>query len=134
MEERRLARILVVEDDVEMRVMVRESLEGAGGITVKACASGRQALRAAPGFRPDLILLDAVMPRMDGPATLRALRERPETAAVPVIFLTARSGGADADRFTGLGAIGVIAKPFNPALLAGAVRRFWSAAAPPPAI
>lgn len=121
-----LGRVLLVDDDVDLHAAVRQALGALEGLTLRAVRSGRQALQQAPRFRPDLILLDAVMPRMDGPATLKALRDKPDTADVPVIFLTARARAEDAAEFKELGAIGVIPKPFNPAALAETVRRFWT--------
>ncbi|MFW5947818.1 MAG: response regulator, partial [Gemmatimonadota bacterium] len=104
-------------------------LQDAGGYELELCASGTEALEAAPGFRPDLILLDVVMPELDGLATLEALRALPETADTPVIFLTARDRPEDVARLRDAGAMGVISKPFDPATLALEVARLYGAAA-----
>jgi CheY-like chemotaxis protein len=122
-----LNRILVVDDDPAVRELAQLALEGVGGFTVRVCASGHEALDAAGDFRPDLVLLDELMSGMDGLATLRALRARPETADVPVIFLTARTRGDDLHRYRAAGAAGLIAKPFSPMALADEVRQLWDA-------
>ena len=79
-------------------------------------------LAAAAKWRPDLILLDVMMPVMDGPATLRRLRENPQTADIPVVFMTARAQTRELDHFKSLGAAGVIVKPFDPMTLAASLR------------
>src|SRR6202011_1036303 len=95
---------------------------------VRSCASGGDALPATADWAPDLILLDVMMPDMDGPMTLARLQERPQTAAVPVVFMTARAQASELERFLSLGAAGVIAKPFDPMTLAALVRRYAPAA------
>ena len=86
--------------------------------------SGKDALVAADGWQPNIILLDVMMPVMDGPATLSRLRDNPNTAGIPVIFMTARAQTRELDRFRSLGAIGVIPKPFDPMTLAASVRSY----------
>ena len=122
-----LPRILVVEDEPLIHAMAKLALEKVGGFNVLVCASGALALAQVAEFAPDLILLDVVMPDMDGPATLRQLRLKPESAAIPVCFLTANAQVDDVARYKALGAIGVIAKPFNPMTLAAQVRQVWDA-------
>ena len=85
-----LARILYVEDEPDIRAIAQMALEAVGGFTVIACASGSEALANAPGASADLLLLDVMMPGMDGPSTLKALRELSATAQTPVIFMTAK--------------------------------------------
>jgi CheY-like chemotaxis protein len=113
----------LVEDDPDIRSVAAMALEAIGGHLVHACESGAQAVAAAPGFAPDLVLLDVMMPEMDGPATLRALRELPEMAQTPVIFLTAKAQPQEVARYRSLGALGVVAKPFDPMTLSGQIRK-----------
>ncbi len=116
-------RILYVDDEADLREVAIMSLELDPGFEVRGCASGEAALAVARDWRPALILLDMMMPGMDGPATRRALAHRPETAAIPVVFITARTQAQDVERLLALGARAVIAKPFDPMTLAGEVRR-----------
>ncbi|MDG4867837.1 response regulator [Guyparkeria sp. 1SP6A2] len=117
-----LERILYVEDEEDIRAVAQLALESVGGFTLKSCASGEEALREAEAFAPDLILLDVMMPGMDGPSTLQALREIPALADVPVAFMTAKVQPAEIEYFKSLGAREVIAKPFDPMTLAEQVR------------
>ena len=120
-----LNRILYIEDDPDIQSIAVTALEGLGGWAVKACDSGEQALCEAPGFAPDLILLDVMMQGLDGPATLRALRRDPGLAGVPAVFLTARVQPHETTQYLALGAIDVIPKPFDPMKLAGILRTIW---------
>lgn len=120
-----LERILCVEDDPDIQEVIRLALETVGGFTVKLCASGREALAGMAGFRPDLVLLDVMMPGMDGPQTLAALRQQPEGAALPVIFMTAKVQPEEVAHLESLGVLGVIAKPFDPMALAQELRGHW---------
>ena len=93
-------------------------------LEVRTASSGMEALNLLEaGWRPDLLLLDMMMPGMDGPATLKAIRERPALADLPAMFFTARSRPEDCAALEALGAIGVIPKPFNPMTLAAEVRK-----------
>jgi two-component system OmpR family response regulator len=120
-----LQRILYVEDEPDIQAVARLALEMVGGFTVKICSSGEEALREAAGFAPDMILLDVMMPGMDGPKTLRALREQPALARVPVVFMTAKVQPAELAFFKSLGAREVIAKPFDAMALADQLRVVW---------
>jgi CheY-like chemotaxis protein len=115
-------RILHVDDEPDIREVVELSLELNPAFTVKSCASGSDALAVAADWSPDLILCDVMMPVMDGPATLARLRQQPETAKIPVVFMTARAQPHEFEQFKALGATGVIAKPFDPLSLALSVR------------
>src|SRR5689334_12272102 len=114
---RPLNRILLVEDEPDIQVVAKLALEAVGGYTVELCSSGNEALQRGPEFKPDLILLDVMMPGMDGPATLKALRGLPQLAATPVIFLTAKIQTHEVAYYKELGALEVIAKPFDPMTL-----------------
>lgn len=121
-----LKRILFVEDDGDIRAVARMALENVGGFEVLACASGDEAVAAAPEARADLILLDVMMPGRDGPATLKALRHIPATAGTPVIFMTAKVQTAEIAHYMSLGAIDVIPKPFDPLEISAQIRRIWA--------
>jgi CheY-like chemotaxis protein len=114
-------RLLIVDDDEDIRAIAQMSLERIGGWTVVAASSGQQALDlAAAADGPfDAVLLDVMMPGLDGPSTLVRLREGPIDDNVPVVFLTAKIQPADRERLNALGAAGVIAKPFDPMRLPG---------------
>lgn len=121
-----LQRIMYVEDEPDIQAVAKLALEMMGGFTVKICSSGEQALREAEAFDPDLILLDVMMPGMDGPSTLQALRTLPALAEVPMVFMTAKVQPAEIEYFKALGARDVIAKPFDPMTLADQVRAIWT--------
>ncbi|UUZ76578.1 response regulator [Polaromonas sp. P1(28)-13] len=120
-----LNRILYVEDEPDIRAIAQMALEAVGGFTVITCASGREALAAAPGAAADLLLLDVMMPGMDGPNTLQALRQLPATASTPVIFMTAKVQAAEVAQYKALGALDVIAKPFDPMELSAQIRQIY---------
>lgn len=126
MSEKSLSNILYVEDDLDIQAVAQIALEVVGGFTLKTCSSGAEAIAAIEqGFIPDLLLLDVMMPNMDGPTTLTELRKLPATANTPVIFMTAKVQSSEQDYYFTLGAIGVIAKPFDPMALAGQARALW---------
>ena len=120
-----LSRILLVEDDPDIRMVAGVALEGVGGFAFRACASGPEALADAPAFAPDLFLLDVMMPEMDGPTTLQRLRGIPSLAGVPAVFMTAKVQPREVAQYRQAGAADVIAKPFDPMTLAGTVRTIW---------
>lgn len=120
-----LQRILMVEDEADIREIAQLALEAVGGFQVKLCASGREALQEAPLFAPDLILLDVMMAEMDGPSTLAQLRRLPQLARTPVIFMTAKVQPHEVASYQALGALDVISKPFDPMTLSATVREIW---------
>jgi CheY-like chemotaxis protein len=117
-------RILHVDDEPDIRELVEMSLMLDETLAVKSCSCGSDALTAAAEWSPDLILMDVMMPTMDGPETLSHLRENGATAKIPVVFMTARAQTRELAHFLSLGAAGVIPKPFDPMTLAGAVRHY----------
>lgn len=117
-------RVLYVDDEPDIRELVGISLGLDPDIQTKSCASGSDALVAAAEWLPDLILLDVMMPSMDGPQTLQHLREKATTAEIPVVFMTARAQPRELAQFLSLGAAGIIPKPFDPIGLAGEVKRY----------
>jgi len=114
-------RVLVVDDDDSIREVAQMALEIVGGWQVFAAGSGTEALRRARAELPDAVLLDVMMPGMDGPTTFSQLHADPATCDIPVIFLTAKVQAGDRRAWTHLEIAGVIAKPFDPMTLAGEV-------------
>ncbi len=121
-----LQRILYVEDEPDIRAVAKLALEMVGGLTVKICSSGEEAVKEAVAFAPDMILLDVMMPGMDGPSTLKALRGLAPLAEVPVAFMTAKIQPQEVAYYKSLGARDVITKPFDPMNLANQVRAIWA--------
>jgi len=122
---RELKRILYVEDESDIRTVTAMALEAVGGFTVISCDSGKEALAAAPDANADLILLDVMMPGMDGLATLSALRGLSQTADTPVIFMTAKVQASEIQNYMRLGVTDVIAKPFDPMTLSAQIGEIW---------
>jgi len=115
-------RILHVDDEPDIRDIVTLSLGLNPDFEVREVGSGAEAIEAAAEWMPQLILLDVMMPKMDGPATLERLRSNPKTSDIPVLFMTARAQTREVEHFKSLGAKGVILKPFDPMKLADDVR------------
>ena len=107
-------RILVVDDEDDIREVAQISLEMMAGWEVIPARSGEEGIRRAAEERPDAILLDVMMPDLDGPSTVRLLRADPATAAIPVILLTAKAATGDRERLAALDVAGVLSKPFDP--------------------
>lgn len=121
-----LKRILYVEDEPDIQAVAKIALEAVGGFELNVFSSGIEAVKNAVAFVPQLLLLDVMMPGMDGPTTLAELRKLPELAQTPVIFMTAKVQPQEVAHFKSLGAIEVIAKPFDPMTLAQSVRNAWN--------
>lgn len=120
-----LRRIMCVEDDADLRMLIEFSLTTLGGFEVCLCAGGKVALAQAPHFNPDLVLLDVMMPDLSGPETLAALDRQPGMAGVPVVFLTAKAMSHEVEDLLQYGATGVIVKPFDLVRLPQDVRMYW---------
>ena len=127
MPDRPLTRICYVEDDEDIQRIVRMSLERVGKMTVEVVSDPTQALQAFAEFRPDLVMLDWMMPVLDGPALFRQMKLRPETSSLPVVFITARASERDLAELQALGAAGTISKPFSPKDLPDQLRAIWAA-------
>ncbi len=121
----KLERILYVEDEPDIQEVARIALELAGGFTVKICSSGEEAVGVAVEYAPDLILLDVMMPGMDGPTTFQALRELEPLSDTPVIFMTAKVQPNEVVQYKDMGAINVIPKPFDPMTLSSTIVEMW---------
>lgn len=120
-----LTKILYVEDEADIQAVAQLALEAVGGFTVKICSSGQEALAQIAAFAPDVILLDVMMPGMDGPTTLQALRQLPCCADTPVCFMTAKVQPQEIAHYKSLGALDVIPKPFDPMTLSAQVAAIW---------
>ncbi len=120
-----LHNILYVEDDLHVRTTAKLVLEVIGKFEVRDCGSGREALLAAMDFKPDLILLDVMMPELDGLDTLAMLRRMPHLADTPALFVTGLTSPDDITRYVESGAIGVIPKPLIPLRLTGQLHALW---------
>jgi CheY-like chemotaxis protein len=125
MPERPLSRIVYVEDDEDIQRIVRMSLERVGKMTVEVVGDPTLALDAIRTFKPDLVMLDWMMPKMDGPAVFREMQQRDEMKALPVVFITAKASQRDLDELMAMGAVGTISKPFSPKDLPEQLREIW---------
>ena len=110
-------KILIIEDDEDVRCVAGLSLRLIGGLQVLEAAGGKEGLEIAARERPDAILLDLLMPEMDGSQTITALKANPSTADIPVVFLTTRTLSSDSSKMRSLGAAGILHKPFDPMTL-----------------
>ena len=126
MPERALNRVCYVEDDEDIQRIVRMSLERIGKMTVEVVGDPTAAIEKMAVFRPDLVMLDWMMPVMDGPTLFRQMKTRPETSALPVVFITAKAAQRDLDELIALGAAGTISKPFSPRDLPEQLRAIWA--------
>lgn len=120
-------KILIIDDEDDVRSISHLSLGRVGGMEVLEASNARDGLEIARRENPDVVLLDVMMPEIDGPATLAALRAEPSTSSIPVIFLTAKAMPAEILRLKALGGLEVITKPFNPMKLAEQVRAIYNA-------
>ncbi|MDH5263967.1 MAG: response regulator [Betaproteobacteria bacterium] len=116
-------RILHVDDQIDIRGIVKLALGKIGGFSVCSCASGDEALAAAPGFDPEVLLIDMNMPGMDGMTLLGRLRAAGIQA--PAIFFTALLNANDLERYKAAGAIGTLPKPFDPLKLGRQITQMW---------
>ena len=125
MPERPLVRICYVEDDEDIQRIVRMSLERIGKMTVEVVGDPTEAIEAMTSFRPDLVMLDWMMPVLDGPSLFKQMKLRPETSSLPVVFITAKASQKELDELTAMGAVGTISKPFSPKDLPEQLRQIW---------
>ena len=122
-----LNRICYVEDDVDIQRIVRLSLEKVGKMTVEVVGDPMVAIERITAFKPELVMLDWMMPGMDGPTLFRKMRETPEVRDLPVVFITAKASQRELDELRKLGAAGMISKPFSPRDLPEQLRAIWNA-------
>ena len=124
---RPLTRDCYVEDDEDIQRIVRMSLEKVGKMTVEVIGDPLVAIERMAAFKPELVMLDWMMPGMDGPTLFRKMRETPEVRDLPVVFITARASHLDLEELKTLGAAGTISKPFSPKDLPDQLRSIWRA-------
>jgi two-component system, OmpR family, response regulator len=120
-----LQRIMHVEDDPSIQEVAKIALEAVGGFTVHTCSSGQQAITDYANFAPQLVLLDVMMPGMDGPNTLQQLQQQFDLTAVPAVFMTAKVQSNEVASYKKLGAADVLVKPFDPMTLSNQIRQIW---------
>jgi two-component system OmpR family response regulator len=128
MNDKPLRSVLYVDDEPDIREIVQLALSLSPDLDVHTCESGIKALETMPLLRPDLVLLDVMMPGLDGPATFARMREHEMLRTIPVVFVTAKALPQEVDRFLNVGALGVISKPFDPMVLAENVLAIWRSA------
>jgi CheY-like chemotaxis protein len=122
-----LDRICYVEDDEDVQRIVRLSLEKVGKMTVEVIGDPLTAIERISAFKPQLVMLDWMMPDMDGPTLFRKMKEFPATNSLPVVFITAKASVRELDELRALGAVGTISKPFAPKELPDQLRAIWNA-------
>ena len=123
---RELKKIMYVEDDVDIQVIGKLALEEVGGYEIIICNNGVEAIRDVEDFNPDMILLDVMMPEMDGMTTIKNLKENDGVKDIPVVFMTAKSQSHELSTYMELGAVDVIKKPFDPMALPGILNSIWN--------
>jgi len=116
-------KVLIVDDEADIRRIGELSLQSVGGWQVLLAESGAEGIDTARAHRPDLILMDMMMPEMDGLTTLKQLRKVPELESTPVVFMTAKVQREEISRYLEAGAVGVVHKPFDPMMLPDEIRR-----------
>src|SRR5919108_1294510 len=121
-----LRKISYVEDDEDIQRIVRMSLERVGKMTVDVVGDPTLAIEAMTSFKPDLVMLDWMMPKMDGPTLFREMKQHPETKNLPVVFITAKASARDLESLMAMGAAGTISKPFSPKDLPEQLREIWA--------
>jgi len=121
-----LKRILLVEDEPDIRTIVSVALGDIGGFEIEVCNSGHEVLEVIQACQPDLLILDVMMPVMDGPTTLQEIRKIAAFKELPVIFMTAKVQAHEVNEYLALGVLGVISKPFDPVTLPQEIREIWN--------
>lgn len=121
-----LNKIMHVEDEPDIRTITKVALEKIGQLTVESCASGPEALDSIAAFAPDMVLLDAMMPGMDGPEVMAHLQNREDTKDIPVVFMTAKVQANEIANYISLGAVDVISKPIDPMKLHQQLKDIWA--------
>jgi len=121
-----LSKILYAEDEPDIREVAVLALEMIGGFELRLCQTGREALEAAVDYQPNLLLLDVMMPDMDGPTAFCEIRKLPGMETLPAIFMTAKIQPQEISEYKKMGALDVIAKPFDPMILADLIQNAWN--------
>lgn len=120
-----LKKILYAEDEPDVQTIVELTIQTMSDYEIKICNNGRILLECVKEYQPDLILLDVMMPEMDGPTTFKNLQADENTKKIPVIFMTAKAQVHEVEVFKEIGALGVITKPFSPMNLCDEIQKLW---------
>lgn len=120
-----LKKILYAEDEPDIQMIVETVIQSLSDYEIKICENGKKLLAVVDEFKPDLILLDVMMPEMDGPTTFANLKENEATKSIPVVFMTAKAQVHEVKALEDAGAIGIITKPFDPVLLCSEIAKLW---------
>ncbi|WP_269619651.1 response regulator [Zhongshania sp. BJYM1] len=118
-------KIMYVEDEPDIRLVAEIALKQVAGFDLKICSDGYEGLDEIGNFKPQLVLLDVMMPGMDGPQLLKRIKEMPEFADIPIVFMTAKAQADEVEKLKKMGAENVITKPFNPMTLGNEIRTIW---------
>ena len=120
-----LKKILYAEDEEDIRDIAKIALEDIGGFQIEYCVNGKDVIKKIENFKPDLLLLDVMMPEMDGPMTMQEVHKKPGFENIPIVFMTAKIQPSELANYKSSGAIDVITKPFDPMLLAETLNNIW---------
>jgi two-component system OmpR family response regulator len=120
-----LKSIILVEDEPDIQILIKIALETVGKFNIQIFSSGKDLIKQIDSLSADLILLDVMMPDMDGMSVLLNLQKNPHSARIPVVFITASVSNKDIAKYKKTGALDVIAKPFDPMTLADRVKQIW---------
>lgn len=120
-----LSKIMYVEDEPDIRLVAEIALKQVAGFELKVFSDGYESLEEITDFKPQLVLLDVMMPGMDGPQLLKRIKEMPEFADTPIVFMTAKAQADEVEKLKRMGAENVITKPFNPMTLGNEIRAIW---------
>lgn len=122
---KKLNKILYAEDEPDIRTIVETVIQAMSDYDIKICENGKILMDCVEKYSPDLVLLDVMMPEMDGPTTFKNLQENPKTKNIPVIFMTAKAQVHEIKAFLDSGVIGIITKPFDPVQLCSRINELW---------
>lgn len=120
-----IKKILYAEDEIDLQTIVEITIRTTSEYEVKICNNGKELLNCVDDYKPDLILLDVMMPELDGPSTFNCLKENDNTKDIPVIFMTAKAQTHEVANFKKSGAMGIITKPFDPMQLCSEIEGIW---------
>lgn len=120
-----LKKILYAEDELDIQVIVDAIIKNMSDYEIKFCNNGQEVLDVVEDYNPDLILLDVMMPEVDGLTAFHRLQENPNTKNIPVIFMTAKAQVHEVQNFSKIGVIGIITKPFDPMQLCSNIEEIW---------
>lgn len=118
-------KILYAEDEADVQTIVEISVWSTSKHEIKTCSNGKLLLECVEEYNPDLILLDIMMPEMDGPTTFKNLQSNPKTKDIPVVFMTAKAQSHEIEMFKQTGVVGIITKPFEPLTLCKDIEKIW---------